>query len=397
MQSLSPLWSPARQPVVAGIADLPLADGRFPAGSTVLGLSAAVAVRALEDAGLALTDVDALLTATDSGLPGTGTMICLSLTEYLGITPTYADGTNVGGAAFEAHVAHAALAIAQGYCEVALIVFASTQRSGTPTLVNRASDSIFQWQTPWGLPVPVGAYALAASRHQHVYGSTSEQLAEIAVAARRWAQLNPDATRREPLTVDDVLAGPLICDPLRRHDCCLVTDGAGALVLTTAKRACASSNRMVQVSGFGEAYTHNTIVSMRDLAHFEAAEISGRRALAMAGVDRREIDVAQIYDSFTITVLMTLEALGFCAPGESGDFVTGGRIGPGGDFPMNTNGGGLSALHPGMYGIFLLIEATRQLRGEARERQVAGCEVALVHGTGGNLSSAGTVILTAGT
>ena len=175
-----------------------------PAGSTPLGLSAIVARQALADAGLEMRDVDGLLTAGDWGLPGAGTMMCLSLAEYLGVTPTFADSTNVGGASFEAHVAHASLAIAQGYCDVALIVYASTQRSSRlASLGGRPADTIFQWQTPWGLPVPVGAYALAAMRHRYVYGSTSEQLAEIAVAARRWAQLNPAATRREPLSVEE--------------------------------------------------------------------------------------------------------------------------------------------------------------------------------------------------
>jgi acetyl-CoA acetyltransferase len=389
--------APARRPVIAGVAELPLVDGRLPAGETPLGLSARVASRALADAGQELADVDGLLSAGDWGLPGAGTMLVLSLAEYLGIAPTFADGTNTGGSSFEAHIAHAALAIAQGYCETALIVYASVQRSaGHRSLGGRPADSIFQWQTPWGLPVPVGAYALAAARHMHVYGTTSEQLAEIAVATRRWAQLNPAAFKRDPLSVEDVLASPLISDPLRRLDCCLVTDGAGAVVITTAERARDAGRQEIAVRGFGEAHTHNTIASMADLARFDAAARSGARAMAMAGVGPGDVDVAQIYDSFTITVLMTLEALGFCAPGEGGDFVAGQRTAPGGGFPMNTNGGGLSALHPGMYGIFLLVEAVRQLRCEAGERQVAGCETALVHGSGGNLSSAGTVILTRG-
>lgn len=385
-----------RRPVIAGVADLPLGPGgSFPPGSTPLGLSAQATVAALDDAGLTLSDVDGLLTAGEWGLPGAGTMITLSLGEYLGIVPTFSDGTNLGGAATEAHIAHASLAIAAGYCDVAVCVFASTQRSSRgATLGGRPADGIFQWQTPAGLPAPIGAYALAAARHMHTYGTTPEQLAEVAVAARAWAGRNPAAVRRDPLSIDDVRASPLICDPLRRADCCLVTDGAGAVVLTTAERARDLRQPAVAVGGFGEAHTHNTIASMRDLARFEAAELSGRRAMSMAGIGPADVDVAEIYDSFTITVVMTLEALGFCGPGEGGPFVSGGRIAPGGELPVNTNGGGLSALHPGMYGTFLVIEAVRQLRGDAGERQVPGAGVALAHGSGGNLSSGATVVLT---
>lgn len=234
---------------------------------------------------------------------------------------------------------------------------------------------------------------MAAMRHMHEFGTTSEHLAEVAVAARRWAALNPAATNRTPITVEDVLASPMISDPLHLLDACLVTDGGGAVVMTTAEHARALGVKPIYVRGFGESHTHWTVASMPDLARLTAAEVAGANAFAMAGISHSAIDVAEVYDSFTITVLMTLEALGFCGRGESGAFVSGQRTAPGGAFPMNTNGGGLSYAHPGMYGIFLLIEAVRQLRGEAGERQVVGAKTALVHGTGGTLSSGATCIL----
>jgi acetyl-CoA acetyltransferase len=199
---------------------------------------------------------------------------------------------------------------------------------------------------------------------------------------------------RDPLSVDDVLASPMISDPLHLLDVCLVTDGGGAVVMTTAEHARAIGHRKpVHVRGYGEAHTHWTIAAMPDLARLTAAEIAGREAFAMAGVRHDDIDVVELYDSFTITVLLTLEALGFCQRGEGGAFVSNQRTAPGGAFPMNTNGGGLSYAHPGMYGIFLLIEAVRQLRGECGPRQVKDAATALVHGTGGTLSSGATCIL----
>jgi acetyl-CoA acetyltransferase len=246
---------------------------------------------------------------------------------------------------------------------------------------------------PYGLPQPVGAYALAAMRHMHQYGTTSEDLAQVAVATREWARLNPRAYYRDPITVEDVLSSPMISEPLHKLDCCLVTDGGGAVVIAAEDRWPDVATRPVVILGHGETHTHDTISNMPDLTVTGAAQ-TGPAALRMAGVTLDDVDVAEIYDSFTITVLLTLESLGFCKPGEGRDFVAGGRTAPGGEFPVNTNGGGLSYTHPGMYGIFLLIEAARQLRGDfAWPRQVPGAEIALVHGTGGVLSSAATVIL----
>jgi acetyl-CoA acetyltransferase len=384
-----------REAVIAGVADAPLLDGKLREPGSVMQVQARCAHAALADSGLTLRDVDALFTAGLWGIPGVGQLSTVTLSEYLNIHPTLHDGTNIGGSAFEAHVAHAALAIEQGLCEVALIVYGSTQRSEmSRSLAGRPANLTMQFETPWGLPTPVGGYALAAMRHFHEFGTRPQALAEIAVAARKWAALNPAATKREPLTVDEVLSAPRISSPLGLLDCCLVTDGGGAVVVTTAERARNAGIKPIHILGHGQAATHWTIAAMPDLARLTAAEIAGRRAFDMAGVHHDDIDVVEVYDSFTITALMTLEALGFCKIGEGGEFVSGGRIAPGGDFPLNTNGGGLSYAHPGMYGIFLIIEAARQLRGEVeRERQVKDARIALVHGTGGTLSSGATLIL----
>ena len=213
------------------------------------------------------------------------------------------------------------------------------------------------------------------------------------MATRKWAEMNEKAMMRDPITIQDVLNSRWVAEPLHLLDCCLVTDGGGAVVVTNAERARSTRKAPVWVLGHGEAHTHNSIANMPDLATHQAAVASGREAFAMAGLTPADIDVAEIYDSFTITVVMTLEALGFCGRGEGGAFVSGQRTAPGGPFPMNTNGGGLSYCHPGMYGIFLLIEATRQLRSECGPRQVEGARIALAHGTGGVLSSGATVIL----
>ena len=383
-----------REPVIVGVADAALADGKFVRDASVLGHMALVAKAALQEAGLGLSDVDGLLTAGMWGVPGPGQLPTVSLGEYLGIMPIFVDGTNIGGSAFEAHVAHAAMALEKGYCEVALIVYGSDQRSlRSRNLGGRPSVLGMQHETPYGMPTPVGGYAMAAKRHMHEYGTTSEHLAEIAVATRKWAQLNPAATRRDDLSIDDVMNSGMISEPLHLLDCCLVTDGAGAIVMTTAERAKDLKSKPISVKGYGEAHTHWTISEMPDLAHLLPAKHAGKTAMDMAGVSHSDIDVVQIYDSFTITVLLSLEALGFCKPGEGGPFVSNQNTAPGGAFPMNTSGGGLSALHPGMFGIFLLIEAARQLRDECGERQVSGAKTALVHGTGGTLSSGATVIL----
>lgn len=357
---------------------------------TVLQLQAQAAKAALEEAGLTLRDVDAVLTAGSDW----GWAPSMLLAEYLGIQPKVTDSTNIGGASFEAHVGHAASAIEQGLCEVALITYGSTQRSSASRSLGRSGPVAYmeQFERVYGPPLPVGAYAMAARRHMHEFGTTPEQLAEVAVATRKWANLNPKAYKRDLITIEDVLASPYIAEPLHLLDCCLVTDGGGAVVVTSLERARSCRKTPVRVLGHAETHTHNTISNMPDLTRTGAYQ-TGPRALAMAGVSHADLDVVEIYDSFTITVLLTLEGLGFCERGESGGFVQGQRTAPGGPFPLNTNGGGLSYCHPGMYGIFLLIEATRQLRGECGPRQVPDARLALVHGTGGVLSSSATCVL----
>lgn len=374
-----------RVAAIVGVAESDL--GETP-GKTVLQLQAQAAVAALSDAGFEKGDVDALFTAGNwAWAPN------LMLAEYLQIQPKYTDGTNIGGSSFEAHLGHAVAGIRAGLFDVALITYGSTQRSDR--LRNKIPPYVTlteQYERSFGLPMPVGAYALAAMRHMYQYGTTSEQLAEIAVATRKWAMMNEKAMMRQPIEIEDVLSSRLIAEPLHLLDCCLVTDGGGAVVVASPTAAKRARKTPVWVLGHGETHTHHTISNMPDLTVTGARE-SGTRAFEMAGVRHSEIDVVEIYDSFTITVLLTLEALGFCQPGEGGAFVSGQRTAPDGDFPMNTNGGGLSYCHPGMYGIFLLIEATRQLRGECGERQVKKARLALVNGTGGVLSSTATAIL----
>ena len=342
---------------------------------------------ALEEAGLTLADVDGLFAAaTQLNMP------TLSAGEYLGIRPRYSDATQVGGSSFVAHLQHAAAAIGAGLCDVALIVYGSTQR-----LVGRAGASVQEldpYEAPYAPANPMTAYALAAARHMHEFGTTPEQLAEVAVSARRWAQLHPEAWSRDPLTIADVLAAPRVCDPLGVRDCCLVTDGGAAAVVVSAERARDLPRRGVTLLGAGEAHHHRHISQMPDLVRTAAVD-SGARAFAAAGLTPADVDVLMLYDAFTITPILFLEDLGFCAKGEGGAFVEGGRTAPGGPVPMNTNGGGLSYCHPGMYGLLLIVEAVRQLRGECGERQVDGAEVALVHGNGGVLSSQCTALLAA--
>ena len=359
--------------------------GHVAEGLNVIDLMAQGIARALDDCGLALRDVDGLFCATTQARTSG-----LSLAEYLGISPAYIDTTILGGSSFEFHVAHALAAIQLGLCNVAVIAYGSTQRS-----VGRRQASVREinpYETPFRPFLPPTAYALAASRHMHQYGTTREQMAEVAVAARQWALLNPVAWEKKPLTIPEVLGARMISYPFTVRDICLVTDGGGALVMTTPDRAKSLKKPPVYVLGCGSAITHASISSMPDLTVTGALE-SGRQAYAMAGLGPKDIDVVELYDAFTVNTILFLEDLGFCAKGEGGRFVEGGRIAPGGTLPVNTNGGGLSYCHPGMYGLFLLIEAVRQLRGECGARQVAGAETAIAHGNGGVLSSQSTVIL----
>jgi acetyl-CoA acetyltransferase len=363
--------------------------GRVP-HMTEMQLHAQALQRALDDSGLRKEDIDGVFCSSHTlGMPTV--MLC----EYLQLFPRNSDSTSIGGSSFEAHLNHAVAAIRAGKCEVALITYASTQLSsrgrmlGTgarPTTVPEAS-----YEAPYGNTL-VGAYAMAARRHMYQYGTTSEQLAEIAVVTRRHAALNPLAMYRDPITVQDVLTSRMIADPLHLLDCCVVSDGGGAVLVTTEERARDLKQAPIFVLGSSESHTHAHISQMPDLT-VTAAAMTAPRAFAEAGIRPDEVDMAMIYDSFTITVLLLLEDLGFCQKAEGGAFVQGGSIALGGQLPINTDGGGLSSNHPGMRGIFLIIEATRQLRGQCGPRQVEGAKLAVAHGSGGVLSSQATVVL----
>ena len=356
-------------------------------------------IKALEDAGLTKKDVEGLFTASSS-VRNSG----MNLADYLNLYPKYVDNTTVGGGSFEFHLSHALTAIAAGRINCAVITYSSLARSGG---VSVGTGGVARFGHPRLDPAPdsfeelyglttVGLYAMIAQRHMHLYGTTSEQLAEIAVAIRKHASMNPEAMFRDPITVDSVVNARVISSPLHLLDCCLISDGGGAVVVASPELARNCRQRPVWVLGVGEAIAHQG-AGQRDLIYI-AAKQSHEPAFAMAGVTHQDIDMAMIYDSFTITVLETLEDLGFCKKGEGGDFVSGGRLQVGGELPINTDGGGLSSNHPGMRGIFLLLEATRQLRHkfEGTPRQVENCQVALCHGTGGALGSrhsGGTVIL----
>ncbi|HEX9132937.1 MAG TPA: acetyl-CoA acetyltransferase [Ktedonobacteraceae bacterium] len=363
--------------------------GRVP-NMTELQLYAQAIQRALEDSGLRKSEIDGVFSSSDTLIEPT-----VMLSEYLQLFPRYTDTTSIGGASFEAHLNHAVAALRTGKCEVALITYASNEFSSRGRALGTG-----EWQTaipeatyeaPYGNTL-VGAYALAARRHMHLYGTTAAQLAEIAVVARRHAGLNPLAMYRKPITVQDVLDSRMIADPLHLLDCCVVSDGGGAVLVTTEERARDLKQMPVFVLGSSEGHTHTHISQMPDLT-VTAAAVTGPRAFDEAGVRPDQIDVAMIYDSFTITVLLLLEDLGFCRKGEGGAFVQNGRIALGGQLPINTDGGGLSSNHPGMRGIFLIIEATRQLRGQCGPRQVKDAKLAVAHGSGGLLSSQATTIL----
>jgi acetyl-CoA acetyltransferase len=360
-------------------------------GKSIYELQTQAARAALAEVGLTFRDIDGLATT------GVQRFSASSMSEYWGIQPSWVSSTMEGGSSFELFVGAAADAIEAGHCETVLISYGSNQRSARSrrlggVVEHHTPES--QWEAPHGVLMPISLYAMAAQRHFHEFGTTSEDLAEIAMAARDWALLNPKAYRygTGPLTLDEYLASPLVSSPLRAADCCLVLDGGAAVIVTSLERARDLTDKPIPILGTGQATTHISMSQMPDLT-LTGAAASGKRAFARAGLTPADIDVAEIYDSFTITVLLTLEALGFCGRGEGADFIKNGRIRPGGEFPLNTNGGGLSYCHPGMYGLLLIVEAVRQLRGEAGLRQVPNAEVALVHGTGGVFSNHSTVIL----
>lgn len=350
-------------------------------------LHAEVASGALADAGLSLGDVDAYFCAGDA--PGFGG---LSMADYLGLELTALESTETGGSSYLFHVGHAAALIAAGKCSVALITMAGKPRTGGNPPggsggFSSAPEAAFE--NPWGMTVP-NTYALVARRHMYEFGTTSAQLAAIKVAASRHASHNPHAFLPDAVTIEEVLESPMVADPLHRLDCCVITDGGGAVVVTSPEvaRSLGAGARSVKLLGHGEAVKHSNRGRI-DL-NFTGARWSGARAFEEAGIAAADIDYASIYDSFTITVLETIEDLGFCAPGEGGAFVSdGGLEAPYGRLPFNTDGGGLCNNHPGNRGgMTKIIEAVRQLRGEANPAvQVPNCALALAHGTGGNLGT----------
>jgi acetyl-CoA acetyltransferase len=373
---------PRGKTAIVGAATFGL--GEAPRWSSI-DLAAQASKLALADAGLALSEVDALFICTpDDYLAG------LTFAETLGLRPKFTENNRTGGSAFMSHAIVAALMLNAGMIDVALIAHGSNQRTGARgKLVSAARSSV--WEAPYSPIFPASSYALAAARHMHQFGTTRAQLAAVAVAARGWANANPEAFATGPLSIEDCLTSRMISTPLSARDCCLVTDGASALIMTRADRARDLRRPPVHLLGGAAATSHSQISSMPDLTVTAAAE-SGARAYAMAGVEPADIDVVELYDAFTINTLLFLEDLGFCPKGEGGRFVEGGAIAPGGTLPVNTNGGGLSCAHPGMYGLLAIVEAVRQLRGEASS-QIAGAELALAHGNGGTLSSQATLIL----
>jgi acetyl-CoA acetyltransferase len=366
------------------------ADGAHP-----YQIHAEVIAAALNDAGLKASDVDGFATAAGDWAEGGAASDILDVAEYLGFRPRYFDSTDVGGGSYVSHAGHAASAIARGQAEVVVISYAACMRGWPlpPTFWDGLTypAALGQFEIPYS-PTIIGAFGLLLQRHMHMFGTTPEQWAHIPVVCRAHAASNPHARYREPITVPDVLASPLIASPLRKLDCCVVTESGGAVVLTNARRARDARKTPVWIRGFGEAISSLSISGAPERMT-TPARASSQDAYRMAGLGPQDIDTAQIYDAFSTTVLFMLEDLGFCEKGEAGPFAASGAIGIGGCIPINTDGGGLSSNHPGRRGMFALIEGVRQLRGEGPGVQVKNCRTALVQGLGGNMSAAMTLIL----
>jgi acetyl-CoA acetyltransferase len=340
---------------------------------------------AVADAGLKITDIDGIFTA--------GQHSPVLLGEALGITPRYVDGTTVGGCSFIIMVGHALLALHHGLCDVAVVSHGESGKSGTGVTRSRDTSLSGQFEMPYGYGGAPTYFGLITTRHMHEYGTTLENWADVAVSTRAWAGLNPKARFRDPITVQDVLDSRPLMYPFNLLNICLVTDAGGAVVLTRADRAKDCAKKPIYVRGAGEGAEHTLVTNMADLPLSRATTISGNKAFEMAGVTPGDFDHIMLYDAFTSGPPIMLESLGFCAPGEGVTFFEDGKSTPGGSLPINTNGGGLSYTHSGMYGIFPIIEAVRQQRGECGERQVPGAKMSLVNGMGGMLSTAGTIVL----
>jgi acetyl-CoA acetyltransferase len=340
---------------------------------------------AVRDAGLKITDVDGIFTA--------GQHSPALLGEALGITPRYVDGTSVGGCSFMILVEHAVAALHHHLCNVAVVSHGESGRSGVGVTRSRDTSISGQYEIPYGFGAAPTYFGLITTRHMHDYGTTLEQWAQVAVSTRAWAMLHPKAMFRDPLTIEEVLNSRPICYPFNILNICLVTDAGGAVVLARADRAQDCAKKPVYVRGTGEGTEHVSVTQMKGLPLSEATRISGQRAFAMAGVTHSDFDHIMLYDAFTSGPPIMLESLGFAKPGEGVHFFENGKSTPGGSLPINTNGGGLSYTHSGMYGVFPIIEATRQQRGECGARQVPNTKLSLVNGMGGMLSAAGTLVL----
>jgi acetyl-CoA acetyltransferase len=371
--------------VGAALSDIGRVDTK-----TAFELHYQAASRALADAGMTKDDVDGMASC------GTGLLAPVEVAEYMGLRPDWVDGTSVGGSSWEFMLEHASAAIREGHARTVLIVYGSTARADLKAR-RRSANLSFGARGPVQFDVPFGhtlisKYAMATRRHMYEFGTTIEQLAEIAVSTRYNASHNPEAYYQDPITIDDVQNSRMMADPLTKMHCCIRSDGGGAIVVTSKERARDCAKQPVWVLGTGEATSHTTMSEWDDFTESPAVR-SGKAAFERAGVTPDDIDVCQVYDAFTAMVLFSLEALGFCKKGEGGPFVADGKLRVGGELPTNTDGGGLSHCHPGMRGMFLLVEAVRQLRGEAHGRQVDNARLCCVNGTGGWFSTASTAIL----
>ncbi len=359
--------------------------GKIP-DMSVIGLHADAALNALKDAGLKASDIDGVATA---GISPT------DLAYYMGITPTWADGTQVGGCSFMLHVRHAAAAINEGLCKTVLITHGESGRSrvGAGGRFGGGGGSSLngQFEMPYGPSGPPTMFTIPVLRYLKTYGLTVEDLAWVSVIQREWAAKNPRASFRDPITVGDVLNSPMIAWPFRMLMCCLVTDGGGALILTSAERARDFPQKPVYILGTGESVETPMISQMADFTSSKAFRVSGKKAFEEAGIKHSDVDHLMIYDAFAHLPLYGLEDLGFCKPGEAAAFIRERNTAPGGKLPLNTNGGGLSYMHSGMYGMYALQESVRQIRGIA-PAQVPNAKISIAHGVGGMFGASGTIV-----
>ena len=352
---------------------------------SVIQLHADAALNTLKDCGLTPKDIDGVATAGESPV---------AISHYLGIKPTWVDGTSVGGCSFMLHVRHAAAAINEGLCSTVLITHGESGRSriGAGGWGAAGASLSGQFEAPYGTSGPPSSFTIPVLRYMKDFGVTEEQLAMVAVVQREWAGMNPRASFHDPITVDDVLNSRIIAYPFHLLECCLVTDGGGALIMTSADRAKDFPTKPVYVIGTGESVETPMVSQMYDFRHSTAFQISGKKAFNEAGITPKDVDHLMVYDAFAHLPWYGLEALGFCKPGEGPAFIAEGNTRPGGKLPLNTNGGGLSYMHSGMYGMYALQESVRQLRGTA-PAQVPGAKISVAQGVGGMFAAAGTIIM----